>query len=298
MKKLLILTLLLLTATFSSALAEETKWISIAENAVLPDETALTSYSSSVTLGKQQYDLQHLLNTLLGEDYLPIERGEYDYADEYRSAGGEEPWEYRQVSVYDQDHSFRYMNPWVHGERGGEYEAPRMTAIPAENIDLCKSLLEEIVPDEWLTTIDDTRWIRDKWDYTDRWMTDDEYRAFCLEHKSQYFTFSHTTDSGLPIIADHVFVNIGMDGLSSLTINWREAAESAEMLVPMTLTEALKLADSTRSAHCTLISARLVYSNWVTGNDTHNLSWYLATDAGNYVVDCVLNQRVCDSYEY
>ena len=36
----------------------------------------------------------------------------------------------------------------------------------------------------------------------------------------------------------------------------------------------------------------------MTQSDEFNLSWYLVTSEGNYVVDCVLRKHVCDSYEY
>ena len=44
--------------------------------------------------------------------------------------------------------------------------------------------------------------------------------------------------------------------------------------------------------------ADLVYSNWLTGSEVYNISWYLCTSNGNYVVDCVLGKHMCDSYEY
>lgn len=98
--------------------------------------------------------------------------------------------------------------------------------------------------------------------------------------------------------ADYVFANVGVDGLSFVDIGWHDYTASAETICPMSLSEALKMANSTREAPCTLLYAGLVYSNRLTGNDTQNLSWLLLTDRGTYIVDCVLRKHQCDSYEY
>ena len=66
----------------------------------------------------------------------------------------------------------------------------------------------------------------------------------------------------------------------------------------MPLDEAISLADSTRERDTVLYLADLVYSNWLTGSEVYNLSWYLCTSNGDYVVDCVLGKHMCDSYEY
>ena len=305
MKKTLTALLLVLLLTAPSCFASELEWISVAENAYLPDESAWSvSYPASVLMGEQIYDLNHLLTTLLGEDYLLKERGEYDDADEYRSAEGDEPWEYRTVRIYDDEWarsfacSFSYSNPWVHGERGGEYQAPDMNMMPAESLLLCRALLKGVIPDEWMEHVNQTRLIRDRWDYSDRWMTDEEYAAFCREQKSHYILFDHVTEDGLPITSDKVFANVGVDGLSFLDINWRDYIASEEAIYPMPLKEALEMANSTRSRACTLLYADLVYSDWLTENDTQNLSWRLITDGGTYLVDCVLKKHKCDTYEY
>lgn len=305
MKKALILLLLVLLLSAPTGRAAEFEWIAIADNAYLPDESAWSSaYPASVTLGESNYDLAHLLTALLGEDYLTTERGEYDDADEYRSAEGDEPWEYRTVRVYDDEWarsfatSFSYSNPWVHGERGGEYQAPDMNMMPDESLMLCRALLKGVIPDEWTERVSQVRWIRDRWDYSDRWMTDEEYAAFCRERKSHYLLFDHVTEDGLPITTDKVFANVGVDGLAFLDINWHDYAASEETVYPMPLKEALEMANSTRSRACTLLYADLVYSDWLTENDTQNLSWRLVTDSGTYIVDCVLKKHRCDTYEY
>lgn len=305
MKKLIVMLVLVLLIAAPVCSASGLEWITVAENAALPDAAQLKAfYPASLTLGEQTYDLPYLLNTLLGEGYHLMERNQHDHADEYRSAEGEEPWEHRTVRIYDEEWartlgaSFSYSNPWVTGERGGEYEAPAMNMLPDESLFLCRSLLNGVVPTEWLNHVNETRWICDRWDYSDRWMTDEEYKAFCYERKSHYITFDHLTDAGLPIQGDMVFANVGVDGLSFVDISWREYTESSELTSPLSLEEALTMANSTREAPCTLLCARLVYSSWLTEDDTCNLSWQLFTDAGTYIVDCVQKKHMCDSYEY
>lgn len=304
-RMLLILLIALLALLPISVHADELEWITVADNAVLPDEAVyLTAYPASITLGEQMYDLPTMLDTLLGEGWYQEERTEWDYCDTYRSADGDEPWEWRTVRVYDESNiglgskELDYYNPWITGERGGEYQPPNMDMMPDESELLCRALLDGIVPEEWLTYCNPLRNIRDRWDYSDRWMTDKEYAEYCKNQKRHYVTFNAVTQAGIPVLSERVMAIIGVDGLSGLTLNWHEFTESEDMIVPMPLSEALQLANSTRSAHCTLLYAGLFYSNWLTKDDTHNLCWYLATDAGNYVVDCVLNKHMCDSYEY
>ncbi len=283
--------------------AQALEWITLADNAVLPGEEALCAqYPSTLTRGARSIDLDTLLPALLGEDFLHLERNEYSSADEYRSANGSEPWEYRHVYVYDEEpmqfESLSYYNPWVCGERGGEYSAPAMNMLPDESMTLCRGLLEDILPQEWLSSVSPIRSLRDRWALSDRWMTDEEYARFLKEQKRHYFVFDHLSDCGLPILGEQVLATVGVDGLSGLSIQRHSFSESEEAISPMPLDEALVLANSTRSARCTLLYAGLTYSNWLTGDDTYHLSWYLVTDAGNYVVDCVLRQHLCDSYEY
>ena len=299
MKKTLIALTLAFLLISPFCRAAEFEWIAIADNARLPDESAWSiAYPASLTLNEQQYDLDHLLNTLLGEGYYLLDRSEYDHVDKYRSAEGDEPWEYRQVTIYDDDRSFSYRDPWVTGERGGEYEAPNMNMLPDESLVLCRALLSGILPEEWMEHVDQTRWVQDRWDYSDRWMTDEEYAAYCREQKSHYVTFNHLTAEGLPIQSDRVFANVGVDGLSFVEISWHDYDISGDTIYPMSLKEALEMANSTREAPCTLLYAELVYSSWLTEDDTCNLSWYLLTDAGSYIVDCVQKAHMCDHYEY
>ena len=304
MKKILLALMVLLLAICPCVHAEGLEWITVVENAVLPDEVVLArAYPASVTLSESIYDLEYLLDTLLGEGWYMEERTEWDFNDTYRSAEGNEPWEWRTVRVYDGDLGFRekefsYTNPWVTGERGGEYQPPNMNMMPDESEVLCRALLDGIVPAEWLTYANPTRYIRDRWAYSDRWMTDKEFASYYHSQKTHYHTFNAVTEAGIPIIAQQVYAGIGVDGLSFVTIDWRAFTESEDYILPLPLEEAYAMANSTRSAHCNLIGAQLVYSNWVSGTETHNLCWQLLTDKGTYIVDCVLKKHWCDSYEY
>lgn len=302
---LMLTALIALLPLYAQAGGGELTYITIADNAVLPEDAVYTTYyPAALTMGEQMYDLEFMLNTLLGEGWYQDERSEWDSCDTYRSAEGDEPWEWRTVRIYDEVYfgmgykELDYHNPWVTGERGGEYQPPNMNMMPDESALLCRALLDGIVPEEWLSFYNPVRDIRDRWAYSDRWMTDKEYAAYCKQQKRHYITFNATTQAGIPILSERIMAIVGVDGLSGLTVNWHEFTESEELIAPMPLSDALQLANSTRSAHCTLLYAGLFYSNWLTGDDTHNLCWYLVTDAGSYVVDCVLGKHMCDSYEY
>lgn len=298
MKKLFaLLTALLLTS--SCSLAAETEWIAVADNALIPDESVwATAYPASITPGEQLYDLNALLGTLLGEDYMTVERTQYSHKDEYRSTDGTEPWEYRRVWVHDDDRAFEYGNPQIISERGAEYEPSALPLTPDERLSFCRALLGDVVPTEWTEHVRLAPLLLSRWDYSDRWMTEEEFAAFCAGQDHCCFSFEHRTEAGLPILADRVYACIGADGLASVEICWRDYTPSEKSIFPMPLKEAVELANSTREAPCTLLCAELVYSDWLTGDGTQNLSWYLTTDAGNYVVDCVLKKHLCDSYEY
>jgi len=116
--------------------------------------------------------------------------------------------------------------------------------------------------------------------------------------KLHYFNFEHRTEQGIAILGDSILASVGINGLNGFDLSWHEYTESAEEIVPMPLKDAIRMADSSRAAEATLLYANLVYSNWLTENNEYNLSWYLLTDRGTYVVDCVLNRHKCDSYEY
>jgi len=114
-----------------------------------------------------------------------------------------------------------------------------------------------------------------------------------------YHLFEHRYENGVNILDDELLAAVGVNGLSMFQLNWHVFTESDRgKLIPMALREAIDMANSTRLGPTVLLGAELVYSNRLTQSDQFNLSWYLITSEGNYVVDCVLNRHQCDSYEY
>jgi len=269
-------------------------YITIAENAVLREE--IGEYPAAVFRGEATHDTDALLTLLLGEGYRE-EKSEWSGDIKYTETGALEPWESKSVYIYE-DGSLHFYDPSVSGERGGEYEPPCLNMLPDESVLILKGLLQAYFTGGETDYVGNARRITERWSYADRWMTDAEYRDFMYGHDLHYFEFEHRSNSGLSILGDSLFAGVGVNGLNGFTLNWHDFSESSQTMTPMPLTDAVKLANSTRLAPATLLYADLVYSNRVTENGEYNLCWYLATDAGNYVVDCVLQKHVCDSYEY
>ena len=269
--------------------------IDVDEKAELFTDTG--RYPRTVTLGESTHDVQKLLTLLLGDKYVHKERGEWSQSDEYVAQVGVNPWETRSVHVYD-DGSIWFYDPAVSGERGGEYEPPNMNMLPDDSVLIAKGLLAAYFPNGETDFVGKARLVSERWSYADRWMTDAEYREFMYGCKLHYFNFEHRTEQGIAILGDSILASVGINGLNGFDLSWHEYEESTEEIVPMPLKDAIRMADSSRAAEATLLYANLVYSNWLTESNEYNLSWYLLTDRGTYVVDCVLNRHKCDSYEY
>lgn len=278
--------------------AVQIDYITIDPQAQLPDESAvLAEYPASLTRGGTSYSLQTLLDALLGEGYEQKERNEYSYADEYESTASDKP--NRSLKVIDASGEIRYRDGMVAGERGAEYEPPEMNMTIDESLVFCQALLTGIVDSSWLARPGNTRSIEDRWSYSERWMTESEYNEYMRNAQVHYHVFEHWFDEKICILDDQVLATVGVNGLSEISINWHSfEASGEETIAPISLQAAIEMANSTRYAKTTLLCAQLVYSNRVTGTDIFNLSWYLVTSKGNYVVDCVLGAHVCDSYEY
>lgn len=269
--------------------------LSADEKAELPTETGV--YPKSVTIGENTHDVQKLLSLLLGDTYTQRERNEWSDSTEYVGNANVNPWETRTVHVSD-DGEIWFYDPSVSGERGGEYEPPRMNMLPDDSVLIAKGLLAPYFTNGETEHVGKSRLISERWSYSDRWMTDAEYREFMYNRDLHYFVFEHRTEADLSILGDNISASVGVNGLNGFTLNWHEYTQSAEEIAPMPLEDAIRMADSTRAAKATLLYAELVYSNWLTETNEYNLSWYLVTDAGSYVVDCVLGAHKCDSYEY
>lgn len=277
----------------SETISKTINYISIDPMAILPDETIYErDYVSTLRRGEPLYDLAFLQKTLLGDNYETIENGTEC---EYRSTAPDKP--YRYIEIYDGE--LWYRDPMVTGERGGEYQPPRMNMTLDESLILCKALLKGVVNEEWLAHPGITRPVMERWSYADRWMTDSEYNQQLRDSDAHWITFEHWSDENIRILDDEMLATVGVNGLAGLTIDWNDfSADPTGRASLMRLEDAISLANRTRIREAALLYASPVYSNWLTENDEFHLAWYLVTSDGNYVVDCVLNEHKCDQYEY
>ena len=276
----------------------EMRLISTDPYAVLPDtETLQRTYPATLVQGRQAYDLDGLLNTLLGEGYIRQERTSGFAEDAYESRDSEKP--YRYIHVYDDTGELSYYDSMVSGERDGEYQPPRMNMPKSESEEICRALLKDVLPSDWLAHRGVAWDTRERWGGEDRWLTDAEYKKSILNTDVHRFEFEHWTEDGIAIYGDRILAAVGVNGLDGIMMNWHEyRIETETQIELMPLDEALSMANRTRKSEAVLLYAAPVYSNWLTGNDRFNLSWLLVTNKGDYIVDCVLKEHKCDSYEF
>ena len=276
----------------------EMRLISTDPYAVLPDtETLQRTYPATLVQGRQAYDLDGLLNTLLGEGYIRQERTSGFAEDAYESRDSEKP--YRYIHVYDDTGELSYYDSMVSGERDGEYQPPRMNMPKSESEEICRALLKDVLPSDWLAHRGVAWDTRERWGGEDRWLTDAEYKKSILNTDVHRFEFEHWTEDGIAIYGDRILAAVGVNGLDGIMMNWHEyRIETETQIELMPLDEALSMANRTRKSEAVLLYAAPVYSNWLTGDDRFNLSWLLVTNKGDYIVDCVLKEHKCDSYEF
>ncbi len=276
----------------------EMRLISTDPYAILPDaETLQRTYPATLVQGRQAYDLDGLLNTLLGEGYIRQERTSGFAEDAYESRDSEKP--YRYIRVNDDTGELSYYDSMVSGERGGEYQPPRMNMPKSESEEICRALLKDVLPSDWLAHRGVAWDTRERWGGEDRWLTDAEYKKSILNTDLHWFEFEHWTEDGIAIYGDRILAAVGVNGLDRIMMNWHEyRIETETQIELMPLDEALSMANRTRKSEAVLLYAAPVYSNWLTGDDRFNLSWLLVTNKGDYIVDCVLKEHKCDSYEF
>lgn len=276
----------------------EMRLISTDPYAVLPDtETLQRTYPATLVQGRQAYDLDGLLNTLLGEGYIRQERTSGFAEDAYESRDSEKP--YRYIHVYDDTGELSYYDSMVSGERDGEYQPPRMNMPKSESEEICRALLKDVLPSDWLAHRGVAWDTRERWGGEDRWLTDAEYKKSILNTDVHWFEFEHWTEDGIAIYGDRILAAVGVNGLDRIMMNWHEyRIETETQIELMPLDEALSMANRTRKSEAVLLYAAPVYSNWLTGDDRFNLSWLLVMNKGDYIVDCVLKEHKCDSYEF
>ena len=276
----------------------EMRLISTDPYAVLPDtETLQRTYPATLVQGRQAYDLDGLLNTLLGEGYIRQERTSGFAEDAYESRDSEKP--YRYIHVYDDTGELSYYDSMVSGERDGEYQPPRMNMPKSESEEICRAPLKDVLPSDWLAHRGVAWDTRERWGGEDRWLTDAEYKKSILNTDVHWFEFEHWTEDGIAIYGDRILAAVGVNGLDRIMMNWHEyRIETETQIELMPLDEALSMANRTRKSEAVLLYAAPVYSNWLTGDDRFNLSWLLVMNKGDYIVDCVLKEHKCDSYEF
>lgn len=276
----------------------EMRLISTDPYAVLPDtETLQRTYPATLVQGRQAYDLDGLLNTLLGEGYIRQERTSGFAEDAYESRDSKKP--YRYIRVNDDTGELSYYDSMVSGERGGEYQPPRMNMPKSESEEICRALLKDVLPSDWLAHRGVAWDTRERWGGEDRWLTDAEYKKSILNTDVHRFEFEHWTEDGIAIYGDRILAAVGVNGLDRIMMNWHEyRIETETQIELMPLDEALSMANRTRKSEAVLLYAAPVYSNWLTGDDRFNLSWLLVMNKGDYIVDCVLKEHKCDSYEF
>ena len=276
----------------------EMRLISTDPYAILPEaETLQRTYPATLVQGRQAYDLDGLLNTLLGEGYIRQERTSGFAEDAYESRDSEKP--YRYIHVYDDTGELSYYDSMVSGERDGEYQPPRMNMPKSESEEICRALLKDVLPSDWLAHRGVAWDTRERWGGEDRWLTDAEYKKSILNTDVHRFEFEHWTEDGIAIYGDRILAAVGVNGLDRIMMNWHEyRIETETQIELMPLDEALSMANRTRKSEAVLLYAAPVYSNWLTGDDRFNLSWLLVMNKGDYIVDCVLKEHKCDSYEF
>ena len=187
----------------------------------------------------------------------------------------------------------------VSGERDGEYQPPRMNMPKSESEEICRALLKDVLPSDWLAHRGVAWDTRERWGGEDRWLTDAEYKKSILNTDLHWFEFEHWTEDGIAIYGDRILAAVGVNGLDGIRMNWHEyRIETETQIELMPLDEALSMANRTRKSEAVLLYAAPVYSNWLTGDDRFNLSWLLVMNKGDYIVDCVLKEHKCDSYEF
>ena len=301
MKKSLtiVIVLMLCFSAFASEPAPA-KWIEISPYCAYPDEeTVQKSYPLTLTRGEIAFDSNALIVSLLGENYITNERGPYSSSDTYRSGEGQ-PWEYASISIDDRSKSFSYRDPWIAGERGGEYEPPVMGQIPEETEARCRELLSEYLPESFLSSPGKARLYSNRGSIMEHWMNDKEWRTYTVNLQTHIFVYEHLTEDGIPILDDDLLAVLGVNGLSEFTLNWHDFTASEETGCVMPLSEALEMCSSTRSRKTVFLYASLAYSNRAIDyeGDTFHLGWYIVTTRGDYFVDCVNNKHCCTMYEY
>lgn len=262
--------------------------INVALDVVIPNVDELgIMYPATITRLVDGNYQQSIIEILLGEKYL--QTAETDYSINYESTDPSIP--YRYVVLNKQNGSIWFYDAMVTGERDGEYKAPQMNMLPEESLPIAQNRVAELLGFECVA-IPSKRWMKQLHiEYGD---SDMKYERCYRENDSHTFYFERLFDNGLTIMDGGVKVTIGMNGISELEIDCSKYENILhDSIVPLSLDEAIRITSKICQRSTTLVYAELVYSNYVTHDEKYNLSWYLLTRNGAYVVDCVHKKAVC-----
>ena len=267
--------------------------IAVSSDAVLPGNDVLSqSYPATLLRSIDSNYQKNLLPVLLGDNYKMTH--ESDDQIQYESTDSSKPNRY--VWITKSNGSLWFYDAMVTGERGGEYQAPQMNMLPEESISLARDKATSILGADRVA-IASQSWMKQlHLSFEDQSV----YERATREMSSHVHLFERQTDKGINIVDGGTKVVIGRDGISDLVVDCSQyTSNGTAPITPMSLEEALITAS--RICHndsTSLVYAEIVYSNRVSGNDNFNLSWYLVTTRGNYVVDCVTKTAVCDVDTY
>lgn len=251
--------------------------ISVGPDTVIPDDIVINNSYPATLVRNIDIDFrQKMLTALLGKNYKSYGSTEYESTDPSIP--------YRTVRIDEKNGSIWFYDAMVTGERDGEYQAPKMNTLPEESLPIAQKKAAEIVGAERVA-IPSQSWMK----YLRASCSSAaEYETAFRETDSHTFVFERQIYDGVYILDGGVKVTIGMNGIAEMTIdcsNYEPAGTDVQK--PISLDEALKIANKACDYSAVLIYADIVYSNYVTGDDRYNLSWYLVTDKGVFVVDCV-----------
>ena len=267
--------------------------LAVDSNAILPDDAVLNqSYPVTLIRSTDSNYQQELLPVLLGKNYKKTE--DSDDQIQYESTDPSMPNRY--VWITKSNGNLWFYDSMVTGERGGEYKAPSMNMTPEESLPIAQKKAAEILGEDRVF-LPSQSWLKQLHiGYGDETV----YNRATREDNAHVHLFERQTEKGINILDGGTKVRIGVNGISDLYIDCSKYAISdSTSAKPISLDEALKAAGKICYNNTTIVLyAELVYSNRVTGNDNFNLSWYLVTNKGNYVVDCVTKNAVCDVYTY
>lgn len=291
--------------------ADRLKWIQIPEGVLLPTVEQMNQrYTATLILGEQRLKFDDFVH-LLGEGAQPIpskgpqkERRyqSVDHASEMPRRLEERLADEQGTQGFTHD-GLDYVTGTAITEGGAERAAPPMGLSVDEVIARCTQDLLPIFGEGYLSHARLAEDVRKQWDYEKkRWLTPEAYQDQFTKAPRAYVHYDHIYENGLKIddLNEGIRVRRDANGLSSFSASWHTFGARPEQVLPMSLDEALLLAEKYCRRPVWLLSAELVYSN-VTNAETvrekYDLHWLLTTEYGRYYINCVTGGRWADHNE-